>query len=300
MTENVVVVGSINVDLVTTVARLPGAGETVIGGSFEQTHGGKGANQAVAAARLGARVALVGMLGDDDLGRAARAELEAEGVELEQVRVGRGHTGVAQILVAERGENLIAVASGVNDELTGSMVADSFDALNVDKAVVLAVLEILDDAVFAAADAANERDWPFVLNPAPARPLTDELLARCEVITPNEHEVGALGKATPDELLEAGVSAVVVTHGARGAELYRGGQPVHRQSPFSVPVVDTTGAGDAFRAGFIAGWLRGGTDPNVHDVLRYAHGVAALNCRGLGARDGLPRHEEVEELIRRG
>jgi ribokinase len=207
MIPTVVVVGSINVDLTTRVEELPRPGETVIGGVYGMAHGGKGANQAVAAARLGARVVMVGMLGDDDLGRAARAKLEAEGVDLNEIRTGTSHTSVAQILVDASGENLIAVASGVNHELTAAMVSESLGRVQAEDAVVLSVLEVPDEAVAAAATGARERGWRFILNPASARPISAEVLARCHVLTPNEHEVAGLGRSSPEELLAAGAGA---------------------------------------------------------------------------------------------
>jgi ribokinase len=296
MTPTIIVVGSINVDLTTHVERLPRPGETVIGGSYSMAHGGKGANQAVAAARLGARVILVGMIGDDDLGRAARAALQAEGVTLDAVRTGAGHTGVAQILVDDMGENLIAVASGVNDELTEPMIGDFWKGLDAGDAVVLSVLEIPDEAVAAAAAVAGDRGWRFVLNPAPARRLAPDVVARCDVLTPNEHEVSGLGADGPGGLLDAGARALVVTRGGRGADIYRAGVPVHHQRAFDVQVVDTTGAGDAFSAALAVG-LAEGLDLEV--AVEAAAACGALATTGPGARGGMPRRPELDSLLAR-
>ena len=194
VTPTVIVVGSINVDLVTYVERLPGPGETVIGGRFSRVHGGKGGNQAVAASRLGARTYMVGVVGRDDLGEAARQELASENVDVAQVRSGNDPTGVAQILVDAGGENLIAVAGGANEELSAGMVRQSFEGIDAPDAVVCAVLEIPEEAVLEAAGQAHDRGWPFVLNPAPARPLSDELVGLCSVVTTNQHEVAGLGR----------------------------------------------------------------------------------------------------------
>ena len=294
-----VVVGSVNADLVVRVPRLPAPGETVIGGTFTRGQGGKGANQAAAAARLGARTWLVGLVGDDDLGAAARADLAAFGVDLTHLGTGSLPTGVAEIVVDEAGENLIAVASGANAEVTGEAVAAAVEAVAAavgavaERAVVLANLEVPDTAVRAAAEAAKERGFAFVLNPAPARPLAAEVLARCDVITPNEVEVVGLGAGRPDELLAAGCAAVVVTRGALGAEIHRPGSSPVSVPAFPVEVVDTTGAGDAFSAG-LAWALASGRD--LEAAVRLASAAGALATRGLGARSALPTAAEVLRL----
>jgi ribokinase len=293
VTPTVIVVGSINVDLCTFVARLPRPGETVIGGTFERQQGGKGANQAVAAARLGAHVVMVGVVGDDDLGRAARADLAQEGVDVDEVAVGSKHTGVAEILIDETGENLIAVATGANDELTADRVTASLHGIDVRDAVVLSVLEIPMVAVSAAAAVAAERGWPFVLNPAPAAPLASDLLARCDVLTPNEHEVDRLGYGGTLELLAAGARAVVVTRGAAGADLVLADRPAHHQPAFRIEPLDTTGAGDAF-TGALAWALAGGND--LEAAVETAAAAAALSTRSRGARSGMPTRAQVEKL----
>lgn len=294
MNGTVVVVGSINVDLVTTTERLPAPGETVTGGTFGHHHGGKGANQAVAIARLGGNVVLIGMVGDDEYGGAARAELERDGVALNEVRIGSEHTGVAQILVDATGENLIAVAPGANREITGEVISESFDRVDADNAVVLTVLEIPDDAVLAAATAARRRGWPFVLNPAPARDLAPELLAACDVVTPNEHEARLLGAGSAEGLLDAGAAAVVVTRGARGADLLRADRPPHHQAAFDVDVLDTTGCGDAF-SGTLAWGLANRL--SIEDALEVAAAAGALATRRVGARAGLPSRTEIDDLL---
>jgi ribokinase len=290
---NVVVVGSVNVDMVFRVPRLPGPGETVTRGTFTRTPGGKGGNQAVAAARLGARTWFVGLVGNDDLGVEAREDLRSAGVDIGLVGTGSAHTGVAGIFVDEEGENTIAVASGANAELDGTAVREALSRLDTGDAVVLANLEIPDDAVIAAAETAEARGWPFVLNPAPAREVPAEILSRCSMLVPNEVEVSSLGRGSVDELLDAGVDAVVVTRGRRGANLHRPGRPVHTQPSFPGDVVDTTGAGDAF-CGTLAWALAEGTD--LESALRLAAAAGALACREVGARGGLADRAEVERL----
>jgi ribokinase len=290
---NVVVVGSVNVDMVFRVPRLPGPGETVTRGSFTRSPGGKGGNQAVAAARLGARTWFLGLVGDDELGVEARRDLESAGVDVSLLRTGSTHTGVAGIFVDDEGENMIAVASGANAQVDGPTVRRALSGLGVDDAVVLANLEIPDEVVTAAATVAEERGWPFVLNPAPARQVPPEVLSHSSVLVPNEVEMDDLGGGSVDDLLDAGVGAVVVTLGARGAELHRPDRPVHHQPSFPGPVIDTTGAGDAF-CGALCWALGEGAD--LGSAVRLAAAAGALACREVGARGGLPDRAEVERL----
>jgi ribokinase len=290
---NVVVVGSVNVDMVFRVPRLPGPGETVTGGSFSRGPGGKGGNQAAAAARLGARTSFVGLVGDDQLGAEARQDLEAAGVNASLLGTGTAPTGVAGIFVDDAGENMIAVASGANALLDGPAVRRALAGLDAEGAVLLANLEVPDEAVIAAAEAAEKRAWVFVLNPAPARQVPPEVLSRCSVLVPNEVEVAALGLGSVQELLEAGVGAAVVTLGARGAELHRPDRPVHHQPSFPGPVIDTTGAGDAF-CGALCWALGEGAD--LGSAVRLAAAAGALACREVGARAGLPDRAELERL----
>jgi ribokinase len=288
----VIVVGSVNVDMVFRVPRLPAPGETVAGGSFTEAAGGKGANAAAAAARLGGRTLFVGLVGRDPLGRKALRDLEAAGVDASLVEDKDAHTGVAGILVDEAGENLIAVASGANAEVDEPYVRRALGQVEADGAVVLTNLEVPDDAVAAAAEVAEERGWPLVLNPAPARAVDGRTLARCSVVVANRHEARALGEA--EALLDAGASAVVVTLGPEGADLHRPGAPPHHQPAFPVEVADTTGAGDAF-----CGALAWATAEGRHleDAVRVAAGAGALACRGIGARTSLPDRAEVTALV---
>jgi ribokinase len=293
MPARVVVVGSINVDLVTRVPRLPEPGETVIGGTFHKTHGGKGANQAVAAARLGASTLIVGAVGGDEFGREARAVLAREGVDVSWLGTSDLPTGVAQILVGETGENLIAVASGANGDVSAERVTEALRAALAPGAVVLASLEVPVEAVEAAAAVARERGCRLILNPAPARDLPAELLSSCDLLTPNEIEARVLGLSQPEALWERGVSAVVVTRGSAGADLLRPGARVHHQAAFPVEVVDTTGAGDAFSA-TLAWALAGGR--SLEEAVALAAAGGALATRAMGARAGFGAREEVEAL----
>lgn len=289
----VVVVGSINADLVVRLPRLPGPGETVLDGTLHRGGGGKGANQAAAAAGLGARAVLVGNVGPDDLGAGARTDLEAAGVDVSFIGVGTEPTGVALILVDAAGENLIGVADGANIEVTGAQVEDAVGSVADDPAVVLAGLEVPDVAVLAAARAAREHGFPFVLNPAPATPVPEEVMALCDVLTPNQTEIGGLGYDSPADLLAAGARAVVVTLGADGVEVHRPGRAPSPVPAFPVDVVDTTGAGDAF-SGALAWALASGT--SLDDAVVLACAAAALSTTALGARGAQPSADEVLAL----
>jgi len=290
----VVVVGSVNADLVVSVAELPRAGETVTGGTFARHGGGKGANQAVAAARAGARVAMVGAVGADDLGDEALRELADEGIDVAAVaRLDGVPTGVAAIVVDERGENFVAVASGANAEIDASVVEDAVPRLigRGSDGVVLLGHEVPEPAVAAGIRAGREAGWRVVLNPAPARRLADELEG--VVLTPNAHEARAL---TGEEDVEAAARAlaartgapVLVTLGADGALLLDG--EAERLPAPAVEVVDTTGAGDAVN-GALAAELAAGRP--LREAARFAMAAAALSTRTPGARAGMPRRDDV-------
>ncbi len=291
MPAPVIVVGSVNMDLVfTDVERIPEPGETVRGGRFQVLPGGKGANQVSAAARLGAHAMLVGRIGTDDFGDRAMNDLEANGVDVGLVARVKSSTGVAAVVIDRQHENAIIIAAGANAELGPGSAAM---APVVDEAVVLACLEIPLDTVLAWAQMARDRGWPFVLNPAPAQALPDELLALVTVLTPNQHELEVMGRSV-DELLGAGVDAVIVTLGAEGAELHRRDHPVLKQRAFTVDVLDTTGAGDAFN-GALAVALAEGRD--LDEALARGCAAGALTTRQVGARTSQPTARELNDLV---
>jgi ribokinase len=297
---SVTVVGSLNEDVVVTVDRLPGRGETVIGSSIAVLPGGKGANQAAAAGRLGTGVHMVGRVGDDPAAGRQLAALAEARVNVGRVQRTAGvPTGTATIPVeAVGGENLIVVVPGANAELTPADV----DVESVHRAgVLLLQLETPLDTVRAAAAATR---GAVVLNPAPAQPLPAELLAQVDVLVPNEHELrrlaGADGDASDPALAELarGLAArsVVVTLGERGALVVPADGPVLLQAPPPVEPVDTTGAGDCFCGALSSALDRG--EP-LADAVRYAVTAAALSTTGAGARGGLPDDDEVRALLRR-
>ena len=284
---DVCVVGSANLDLVASVASLPAPGATVLATDYAEHAGGKGLNQAVAAARLGAAVAFVGSIGDDAAGGILAEVMRDEGIDVSGLRVLRGvPTGRALINVDARAENSIVVVPGANARTCAS-VAGSLPAAGV----VLAQLEVPLDAVVAAFRAARARGSTTVLNPAPARDLPDDLLSLCDVVVPNEGEAAALGGA--DRLHALGVTAVVTTLGARGATVaVRAGTVT--VAPFAVSPVDTTGAGDAFIGALCAELSRG---VDVAAAARTAAAAGALATTRRGAVPSLPTRAEVERLL---
>jgi ribokinase len=290
----VIVVGSVNVDLVFELPTLPAAGETVTGGLFRRSAGGKGGNQASAAAKLGAHTYFIGRIGRDEHGQLTRAELSAAGVDTRWLTDSDQPTGVAAVLVGADGENLIGVASGANHDLHPDSVVAALHAIAATDAVVLASLEVPLPAVSAAAAVAAERGWTFMLNPAPASPLPSALIKATDVLTPNAHEATALGATDVAELLAIGAGAVVVTRGADGADLHRPGLPMLHTDAFTVGALDTTGAGDTF-SGALAWALASGEA--LPAAVRTAAAAGALATQAMGARSGQPTAEEMATLL---
>ncbi|MFC8922030.1 ribokinase [Cellulosimicrobium sp. NPDC057127] len=290
----VVVVGSANVDVVVDVPRHPHGGETVLGGELRRAPGGKGANQAVAAAHAGgATTALVGALGDDDGARLLRASLARAGVATEAVRTVPGASGTALITVSPDGENAIVVAPGANSHV---VVDDAAHDLLAAAGVVLAQLEIPVETVVAAAGA-RRAGVPFVLNAAPSRELPDVLWREIDVLVVNEHEAADLAGAGSDAdpaglagALLARVPSVVVTLGGDGCLVARRGAEAVRLPGRRVDVVDTTGAGDTF-CGVLAAELARGAD--LVAAARVAGAAGALAVTRHGAQDAVPARDEV-------
>ena len=287
MPGSVLVIGSINADLVVTLDRLPEPGETVTGGRFARHGGGKGANQAVAAARAGARVRFAGAVGDDDLGAAAIEQLAVEGVDVGAVARLEGEaTGVALIAVDRAGRNQIAVASGANARVGAALVARALEAAALGPGdVVLLGFEVPDAAVVAGARAAGAAGARAILNPAPARDVPDGALGHGVLLTPNGLEAAALtGETEPAAAARAlarrANAPVVVTVGADGALLADGDGVVEIAAP-EVEVVDTTGAGDAINRVLAAGLAAGA---GIEEAARRAVEAASASVRRAGAR----------------
>ncbi len=294
----VVVVGSVNVDLVVVTPRLPGPGETVTGGDVERHHGGKGGNQAVAAARLGAHVVFVGAVGNDDFGAAARDALEGEGIDVAHLATVGRPTGVALIVVDEHAENLIAVAPGANGALDEDAVAATLAALALGPGdVVLACREIPPGAVRAALAAARGAGATGILNPAPADGFDGATIALADVLTPNEAELAIIGgDGSPEvaarSLLAGGRSgrSIVVTLGAAGALVVPADGPALEIPARPVVPVDTTGAGDAFNGALAAGLAEG---RGLVGAATRAVAAAGLSTTRMGARGGMPTSAEL-------
>jgi ribokinase len=287
--SRVIVVGSINVDQVVRVPKLPHPGETVTGGVYSINQGGKGANQAVAIARLGGEVVLLAAVGNDQFGRQAINDLLLEGVTLSTVEK-TSPTGVALIMVDNYGENMIAVASGANHVLDPDDIKSLLVPQLTANTVVLANLEVPYETVLAAACLAHDRRCKFILNPAPAQALPPDLLRNVDILIPNEHEVTALGFNEISEVFRYGVEAVIVTRGEQGADLLSPDGSVYHQDAFPINAKDTTGAGDAFNATFAWAVSNG---KQIIDALRLAATAGALATRNLGARSGMATLSEL-------
>jgi ribokinase len=300
MSGRVIVVGSVNVDLVVATERLPGPGETVIGGRFAQHHGGKGGNQAVAAARLGATTSFIGAVGDDAYGPVARGALEAEGVDVRGLATLPGEsTGVALIVVDAAGENSIAVAGGANAVLGSVQVRTALRRLQLTPAdVVLVGHEIRTGATHEALRFARLAGARTILNPAPAGGLARWTLGLADILTPNEGELAELvsGAGRPSarakRLLgeDPGRRAVLVSLGAMGAVLLVG-RVVRNIAAPKVEVVDTVGAGDALNGALAAG-LAAGLD--LAEAARRAVVAASFAVTRAGAREGMPTTAELD------
>jgi ribokinase len=300
----VIVVGSVNVDLVVAAERLPGRGETVLGRRLERYGGGKGANAAVAAARLGAEARLVGAVGEDALGRDALAELRQEGVDVDRVgTLAHETTGAALIVVDRSGDNQIAVGAGANATLTSDHVGSALEGALDGAGCLLASLEVPHEAVRTAARAARARGIPVIVNPAPARPSALQLAALGPIFTPNAGEACRLTRETDTRtaaalLADLTGAPVVVTDGSRGALLLEapGAEALALGPPPSVPAVDTTGAGDTF-SGALATRIAAGDDLRTAAEFAVAAGACAVRARG--ARAGMPSTAEVHGILGR-
>ncbi|HEY8327797.1 MAG TPA: ribokinase [Rhodanobacter sp.] len=290
----IVVVGSINMDLVTQAPRFVGPGETILGERFLTVPGGKGANQAVAAARLGADVALVGATGDDAFGRQLREGLAAEKVDLRHVaQLVDSASGTASITVAG-GENQIIVVPAANARVTPAQI-ERAQALIARADAVLVQMEIPLETVEATLRLGHRLGVPVILNPAPAQKLPIDWLQLARYVTPNQHELAILLGADPDEdfrtLMQRAPCPVVLTRGSEGAWYREQGEPIH-QSGFNVDVVDSTGAGDTFNAA-LAVFLHEG----LAAAVRKACAAAALSVTRLGAQGGMPGLREVDAFF---
>jgi len=299
----VCVVGSANLDYTVALPRLPRVGETVSSGTLLVNRGGKGANQAVAARRLGAEVRLIGCVGDDDAGAAMRRALDEQGIGVDGVVTAPGvATGTALIFVDREGHNQIGVAPGANHRLTVEMARGGEPSIEWAQ-VLVSQLEVPVPVVRWALETARGHGVPTVLNPAPVQELSDELLGLVTYLTPNAGEVAALtgievseldsGRRAAARLCERGVGTVIITLGEEGALVYDGATAVHFEA-FPIEVIDTTGAGDAFNGALAVGLSAGGS---LEQVIPLASAAAALTCTRRGAQDALPDRAAVERFL---
>ncbi len=297
----IAVVGSSNTDLTVVADHLPRPGETVLGGDYTRAGGGKGANQAVAAARAGGHVTFVACVGHDDFGDSARQRLRAEGIDIQQVRRDENApSGLALIIVEEGGENLIAVSPGANARLSPGDVSGARKAIAAADLLLLQ-LEIPMETVTAAVRTADEAGVPVLLDPAPAQALPEAVVGRLDYLTPNAGEAAALlGLAEPGEpeqmacaLAEQGGPAVVLTLGAEGACVCDRHGPRRIKAP-GTQAVDTVGAGDCF-CGVLAVALAEGRP--LDEAVSYAACAAALSVQAPGAQPSLPERAQIDALL---
>jgi ribokinase len=289
----IVVVGSASMDLVVTSSKRPGAGETVLGESFKTVPGGKGANQAVAAARLGAAVTMIGCVGDDHYGEIIIRNLEENGVCTSFMKpVTHMESGTAHIVLAE-GDNSIVVVKGANDLVTPTYVQQALRPIH-EADMVLIQQEIPEETVEYVSQVCHTSGVPLLLNPAPARTVSQEVIARASYLTPNEHETEILFPGlTAEEALKQYPNKLFITVGKQGVR-YHDGTREMTVPAYPVEAVDTTGAGDTFNAAFAVALAEG---KSIAASLRFANRAASLSVMKFGAQGGMPTRQEVEESL---
>ena len=304
--SKLVVLGSVNADHVLKVPSFPRPGETLHGSGYQVIPGGKGANQAVAAARLGADIGFIACVGDDAFGRDIKQDFSDDGMDVSAVMVeDNTPTGIAMIQVAATGENSICISAEANGKLTAERVQPHLNAIR-QADYLLMQLETPVDGVELAAKAAKESQTRVVLNPAPARELNDELLSRVDIITPNETEAEVLtGITVSDEksaqkaadLLHAkGIETVMITLGSKGVWLSESGIPGKIIPGFKVDATDTTAAGDTFNGALLTGLIEG---KPMEAAIVFAHAAAAISVTRFGAQTSIPAREEVDTFLAR-
>lgn len=300
---NLVVLGSINADHILNLETFPTPGETVTGNQYQVAFGGKGANQAVAAGRSGANIAFIACTGDDDTGERVRNQLASDNIDTAPVSVVEGETtGVALIFVNAEGENVIGIHAGANAALTTERV-EAQRGIIAGAEALLMQLESPVESVLAAAKIAHENHTTVVLNPAPARVLSDELLALVDIITPNETEAEKLTGIrveNDDDAARAaralhgkGIGTVIITLGSRGVWASVNGEG-RRVPGFKVKAIDTIAAGDTFNGALVTALLEGKA---MDDAIRFAHAAAAIAVTRKGAQPSVPWRKEIDEFL---
>ncbi|WP_431140418.1 ribokinase [Enterobacter mori] len=300
---NLVVLGSINADHILNLETFPTPGETVTGNQYQVAFGGKGANQAVAAGRSGANIAFIACTGDDDTGERVRKQLASDNIDVSPVSVVEGEsTGVALIFVNAEGENVIGIHAGANAALTTERV-EAQRAIISGADALLMQLESPVESVLAAANIAHENHTTVVLNPAPARVLSDKLLALVDIITPNETEAEKLtgirvendddAARAAGALHDKGIGTVIITLGSRGVWVSTNGEG-RRVPGFKVKAIDTIAAGDTFNGALVTALLEGRA---MNEAIRFAHAAAAIAVTRKGAQPSVPWRKEIDEFL---
>lgn len=300
---NLVVLGSINADHILNLESFPTPGETVTGNQYQVAFGGKGANQAVAAGRSGANISFIACTGDDDTGERVRKQLASDNIDIAPVSVVAGEsTGVALIFVNAEGENVIGIHAGANAALTTDRVEAQREIIANAEALLMQ-LESPVESVLAAAKIAHENHTTVVLNPAPARVLSDELLALVDIITPNETEAEKLtgihvendddAARAARALHDKGIGTVIITLGSRGVWASVNGEG-RRVPGFKVKAIDTIAAGDTFNGALVTALLEG---KRMDDAIRFAHAAAAIAVTRKGAQPSVPWRKEIDEFL---
>jgi ribokinase len=300
---NLVVLGSINADHILNLESFPTPGETVTGNQYQVAFGGKGANQAVAAGRSGAKIAFIACTGDDDTGERVRKQLASDNIDIAPVSVVEGEsTGVALIFVNAEGENVIGIHAGANAALTTERVNAQREIIANAEALLMQ-LESPVESVLAAAAIAHQNHTTVVLNPAPARVLSDELLALVDIITPNETEAEKLTGVRVENdddaaraakvLHDKGIGTVIITLGSRGVWASVNGEG-RRVPGFKVKAIDTIAAGDTFNGALMTALLEG---KRMDDAIRFAHAAAAIAVTRKGAQPSVPWRKEIDEFL---
>lgn len=291
--SNIVVIGSSSMDLVVTSSKRPNAGETIIGESFKTVPGGKGANQAVAAARLGAEVYMIGRVGEDSFGKTILENLKQNYVNISNVEpVTHIESGTAHITLAE-GDNSIIVVKGANDYVTPQFVEKAIKLIE-NANIVLIQQEIPEETVEYVADLCHQLGVQLLLNPAPARKISQNVIEKASFITPNEHEASVLfNDLTKGEALKKFPNKLFITEGKQGVRYFNGEKEIIIPT-YKVDTVDTTGAGDTFNAAFAVALSEG---MGMQESVRFANRAASLSVTKFGAQGGMPSREEVEESL---
>jgi len=306
MMKKILIVGSSNTDLIIRVSEIPRPGETLLGGEFKTFPGGKGANQAVAAARAGGEVVFIASVGDDSYGQEAIKGYKLDRINTEDIKVCKGiPSGIAMITISEKGENAITVAPGANAELKPEDLEETEEPFQ-ESSYMLVQLETPLETVQKAVELCSELDTKVILNPAPAADLSDQILGKVNIITPNETEAERLtgihvsdeknAAEAADKMHQRGVGTVIITLGAQGAYCSDQTSGVRKLIPgFTVEAVDTTAAGDVFN-GQLAVSLAEGED--LEKAILMAHAAAALSVQKLGAQSSIPRREETLAFLK--